>query len=150
MSLGIIDQRGHFMEPLILPAKLDSLSAIGAFVLEAASQAGLERKFAYRMRLAVDEIATNAIVHGYDVAGQEGGLVVSAEVGDGILTIILEDTGPAYDPFDTPSPDDLDQPLDDRDIGGLGVFLAVQGVDEFRYEWVDDKNRNIFTMKSVE
>jgi anti-sigma regulatory factor (Ser/Thr protein kinase) len=135
------------MEPLILPGTLDSLTQIGAYVLEAASQAGLERKTAYRLRLAVDEIATNSIVHGYDRIGEEGNLVVIAEVGDGILTIILEDTGPAYDPFKTPSPDDLDQPLDDRDIGGLGVFLAIQGVDEFRYERVDEKNRNIFTMK---
>jgi anti-sigma regulatory factor (Ser/Thr protein kinase) len=138
------------MEPLTLPGTLDSLTKIGAYVLEAADAAGLERKVAYRLRLAVDEIATNAIVHGYDETDKEGDLVVAAEVGDGTLTIILEDTGPAYDPFDTPSPDDLDQPLDDRDIGGLGVFLAVQGVDEFRYEWVDGTNRNIFTMKRNE
>jgi anti-sigma regulatory factor (Ser/Thr protein kinase) len=138
------------MEPLTLPGTLDSLSEIGAYVLDAASQAGLERKLAYRLRLAVDEIATNAIVYGYDSVKEEGNLVVSAEIEDGQLTIILVDTGPAYDPFDTPSPDDLDQPLDDRDIGGLGVFLAVKGVDEFRYEWVNETNRNIFMMKSVE
>ncbi len=136
------------MEPLKLPGTLDSLTQIGAYVLEAASEAGLERKLAYRLRLAVDEIATNAVVYGYDKIGKEGDLVVSAEVGDGILTIILEDRGPAYDPFDTPSPDDLDRPLDDRDIGGLGVFLAIKGVDEFRYEWVNETNRNIFLMKS--
>ena len=138
------------MEPLILPGTLDSLSKIGAYVLEAGSQAGLDKKIAYRLRLAVDEIATNSIVHGYDRVGEEGDLVVSAEIGEGILTIILEDTGPAYDPFKTPSPDDLDQPLDDRDIGGLGVFLAIQGVDEFRYEWLNETNRNIFTMKGKE
>jgi len=135
------------MEPLILPGTLDSLTQIGAYVLEVASQAGLERKTAYRLRLAVDEIATNSIVYGYARVGEEGDLVVSAEIGDGILTIILEDTGPAYDPFQTPSPDDLDQPLDDRDIGGLGVFLAIKGVDEFRYEWFNETNRNIFVMK---
>lgn len=138
------------MEPLILPGTLDSLSKIGAYVLEAASQAGLEKKVAYRLRLAVDEIATNSIVHGYERVGEEGDLVVSAEVGEGILTIILEDTGPPYDPFKTPSPDDLDQPLDDRDIGGLGVFLAIQGVDEFSYEWENETNRNIFIMKGKE
>ena len=138
------------MEPLILPGTLDSLSEIGAYVLAAASQARLEKKIAYRLRLAVDEIATNAIVHGYDRIGKDGELVVSAEIGDGIVTIIMEDTGPAYDPCKTPSPDDLDQPLDDRDIGGLGVFLAIQGVDEFRYEWANGTNRNIFTMKNID
>lgn len=134
------------MEPLILPGTLDSLTQIGAYILEAASEAGLERKLAYRLRLAVDEIATNAVLYGYERSSTEGNLVVIAEINDSSLTIILEDTGPAYDPFDTPSPDDLDEPLDDRDIGGLGVFLAIKGVDEFRYEWIDGMNRNIFVM----
>ena len=137
------------MERLILPGTLDSLTTIGAYVLDASAEAGLEKKLAYRLRLAVDEIATNAVVYGYDAAGQKGELVVSAEIDGGTLTIILEDSGPPYDPFETPSPDDLDEPLEDRDIGGLGVFLAVQGVDEFRYEWVNGINRNIFTMKST-
>jgi anti-sigma regulatory factor (Ser/Thr protein kinase) len=136
------------MEPLILPGTLDSLSEVGAYVLEAASQAGLERKLAYRLRLAVDEIATNAILYGYAKTEEGGDLVLIAEFGDGSLTIILEDKGPAYDPFETPSPDDLDESLDDRDIGGLGVFLAIKGVDEFRYEWLNETNRNIFMMKS--
>lgn len=135
------------MEPLILPGTLDSLAPIGAYVLDAASQFGLEKKIAYRLRLAVDEIATNAVLHGYERIGTEGNLVVIAEIDENSLTIILEDSGPAYDPFKTPSPDDLDQPLDDRDIGGLGVFLAIQGVDDYRYEWVNDTNRNIFIMK---
>lgn len=134
------------MEPLILPGTLDSLTQIGAYILEASSEAGLERKLAYRLRLAVDEIATNAVLYGYERSSTEGNLVVIAEINDSSLTIILEDTGPAYDPFDTPSPDDLDEPLDDRDIGGLGVFLAIKGVDEFRYEWIDGMNRNIFVM----
>ncbi len=134
------------MEPLILPGTLDSLTQIGAYILEAASAAGLERKLAYRLRLAVDEIATNAVLYGYERSSTEGDLVVIAEIDDSSLTIILEDTGPAYDPFDTPSPDDLDEPLDDRDIGGLGVFLAIKGVDEFRYEWLNETNRNIFVM----
>ena len=138
------------MEPLILPGTLDSLTQIGAYVLEAASEAGLERKLAYRLRLAVDEIATNAVIYGYDRVGMEGDLVVIAELDDDTLTIVLEDMGPAYNPFDTPSPDDLDEPLDDRDIGGLGVFLAIKGVDEFRYEWVNETNRNIFVMKRTD
>jgi serine/threonine-protein kinase RsbW len=138
------------MEPLILPGTLDSLTQIGAYVLEAASEAGLERKLAYRLRLAVDEIATNTVIYGYDRVGMEGGLVIIAELDVDTLTIVLEDMGPAYNPFDTPSPDDLDGPLDDRDIGGLGVFLAIKGVDEFRYEWVNETNRNIFVMKRTD
>jgi anti-sigma regulatory factor (Ser/Thr protein kinase) len=51
-----------------------------------------------------------------------------------------------YDPTKTPSPDDFDVPLEDRPIGGLGVFLARQAVDEFRYERVDGHNRSILVI----
>lgn len=134
------------MKPLVVPGKLESLGRIGEYVLDAATSAGLERREAYRLRLAVDEIATNAIVHGYDEAGTTGDLIVQADFDDRHLQLVLEDAGPEYDPLSTPPPDDLDQPLDDRDIGGLGVFLALKGVDEFRYSREDGKNYNIFVM----
>ena len=41
---------------------------------------------------------------------------------------------------------DLDQPLEERDLGGLGIFLALQGVDRFDYQRCDDRNRNILAM----
>ena len=44
--------------------------------------------------------------------------------------------------------DQIDLPLADRPIGGLGVFLAMEGVDEFRYEYDGACNRNIFVMRS--
>jgi anti-sigma regulatory factor (Ser/Thr protein kinase) len=37
----------------------------------------------------------------------------------------------------------MDRPLEEREIGGLGVFLALRGVDELRYERVGEQNRNI-------
>lgn len=137
------------MEPLIIPGVLDEIGLIGAYVVKAASKAGLEDKRAYLLRLAVDEIATNAIVHGYEKVGLEGELVITAEIGEGVLTIVLEDKGPPYNPLKTPRPDDLHQPLGDRDLGGLGVFLAFQGLDEFRYERVGGTNRNIFMMNQA-
>ncbi|HXV96967.1 MAG TPA: ATP-binding protein, partial [Anaerolineae bacterium] len=60
------------MEALTVPGTLDSLSVIGKYVLTAAATAGLDKKVSYRLRLAVDEIATNIITHGYDEANLEG------------------------------------------------------------------------------
>ena len=138
------------MESLVVPGKLESLGRIGEYVMDVATSAGLARRDAYRLRLAVDEIATNAIVHGYEEVGTTGDLIVRAEYDDRHLRLILEDAGPAYDPLSTPPPDDLDQPLSDRDIGGLGVFLALKGVDEFRYSREDEKNYNIFVMNRTD
>jgi serine/threonine-protein kinase RsbW len=135
------------MEPLSLPAQLESLSAIGRYVLDAAAQAGIEPRSAYRLRLAVDEVATNIIVHGHEEGRREGTVEVRAEADDHCLTVALEDRGPAYDPLARAEPENLDRPLEEREPGGLGVFLAIRGVDEFRYERVGDRNRNIFVMR---
>jgi serine/threonine-protein kinase RsbW len=115
------------MEPLTVPGKLDSLSAIAKYVMNAATTAGLDKKAAYRLRLAVDEIVTNIIVHGYEEAGLEGDVYIKAELDDKQLSICLEDTGVKFDPASKEDPGDLHQPLEGRSIGGLGVYLAFQG-----------------------
>ncbi len=135
------------MEPLTVAGTLDSLGAIAQYVMSAANTAGLDKKTTYRLRLAVDEIATNVIVHGYEEAGLSGSINVHSTLDEQALTIILEDTGERYDPTKRDMPTDLDKPLKDREIGGLGVYLTIQGVDKFLYERVGDRNRNIFVVK---
>jgi len=135
---------------LRVDARLEALSAIGAFVLKAAGDAELDARAAYRLRLAVDEIATNIVVHGRPAEhGGEATIEVDAVFDGERLTVALEDRGPAFDPLAHEVPDDTDlaRPLDERPIGGLGVFLAIRGVDEFRYERTPTGNRNVFTVK---
>jgi anti-sigma regulatory factor (Ser/Thr protein kinase) len=137
------------MNELRVGASLEVLGSIGAFVLEAANQAGLDRRAAYRLRLAVDEIATNVIVHGKPLehSGYDE-ISLAAEMDEHSLQITLEDCGPEFNPLEREVPDDdLEKPLEHRPIGGLGVFLAVRGVDSFRYERAGDRNRSIFVVK---
>jgi serine phosphatase RsbU (regulator of sigma subunit)/anti-sigma regulatory factor (Ser/Thr protein kinase) len=136
------------MQTLTVPGTLDSLEPIGKYVLAAAAEAGLDKKRSYALRLAVDEIATNSIVHGYDQAGLEGTLNVHADIDELALTITLEDSGAAFDPTTVrpPSEEDLSRPLEERPIGGLGVYLAIQGTDEFSYKRIGKRNRCTFIM----
>ncbi|MCB0131060.1 MAG: ATP-binding protein [Caldilineaceae bacterium] len=134
------------MDALSLPGTLDALDDIRAFVTSAADGLELDKRRVYRLVLAVDEIATNIIVHGYQESNTSGEIRVEADVENGSLAITLIDDAPAYDPLQHPDPDNLDAPLADRQIGGLGVFLAHQNVDEFRYAYVDDQNRNTFVV----
>lgn len=133
------------MKSSIVAATLDSLEAIAAFVMAAAASAGLDRRAAYRLRLAVDEIATNIIVHGYAEAGLQGELALSANIDDRSLIVAIEDTGVDFDPRQASVPD-TDLALEQRPIGGLGVYLAIRSVDEFIYERIGDRNRIIFKM----
>jgi serine/threonine-protein kinase RsbW len=135
------------MQPLSVPAALESIEPIVQYVLSAAAAAGLDKKATYRLRLAVDEIATNIITHGYAESQTTGDVVVEATVGDEALTVTLEDSAPAFDPRELEDPAHIDKPGHQRPIGGLGVFLASKNVDQLDYEYRDRKNRNILTMK---
>jgi serine/threonine-protein kinase RsbW len=130
------------MQPLRVPARLEALAAIGAYVLQAAAAGGLDRRVAYRLRLAVDEIATNIIVHGRPGDGGDDHITVTAAVDDDSVRIVLEDAGPAFNPLEKEPPPDLARPMEERQIGGLGVYLAVESVDRFEYDRAEGVNRN--------
>jgi len=134
------------MKPITLPGNLNSLAAIAEYVLAAARSAQLDSKQTYKLRLAVDEIATNTIVHGYQEAGLTGNIEISGHLDDRTLSIYLEDTAAEYDPTQTPPPTDLDTPLEERKTGGLGVYLALKGIDRFEYERSNGKNCHQFTV----
>jgi len=136
------------INPLIVPGELESLKAIRDYVMDATSMAGLNKVLANRLRLAVDEIVTNSIVHGYGDAGLEGDVRINAQIDEQKLIITVEDEGEYFDPtqHNLPSPADLGQPLDTRDIGGLGIYLAINSIDDFYFERDGSLNRNIFTM----
>lgn len=134
------------MKSLTVPGTLDSLETIANYVIEVAKEAGLDTKDSYNLRLAIDEIATNIIIHGYQENNCEGDINISADLNEKNLTIFLQDGGPCYDPTQQPPEVDLDLPLEEREIGGLGIYLAMEGVDEFRYERINDKNHNIFVV----
>lgn len=128
--------------PMTVPGDVASLPAIADFVASAAEAAGLDRRAQHRLRLAVDEIATNIILHGYQESGRRGRIELSAIVDPRMLSICIEDTGPPYDPGATLRGHVDRSPLDERDEGGLGLLLVARGVDEHAYERVAGKNRN--------
>jgi anti-sigma regulatory factor (Ser/Thr protein kinase) len=136
------------MQPLTVPGTLDSLSAIADYVKSAAAAGGLDKKAAYKLRLAVDEIATNIILHGYQEAGSQGIIDLQADINEQAVTLYIEDTGGGFDPFQKLSVEEelVHLPIEERPIGRLGVYLAIQGVDKFLYERVGDRNRNIFVV----
>ena len=133
------------MAVLVVPADLDSLSVIRQREREAAQEAGLDGEESYRLTLAVDEIATNIITHGYREAGLQGRLELVADVDERNLTVTLRDTGIAFDPGQAADPR-LEKPVEERDIGGLGIFLTVKNVDEYSYRRIGEENCNIFVM----
>src|SRR5262245_17776692 len=97
------------MPQLTVDATPDSLGEIGQYLLAASADAGLTKSQAYNLRLAVDEVATNIILHGYEENGLTGSVVVQTDVTDDALTVTIEDTSPEFDPRSrkVPSEEDL-------------------------------------------
>lgn len=134
------------LEPLTVSGRSEMLTQLMDYVAWAAAGAGLSESAIYRLSLAVDEIATNIVQYGYEKGRRQGDLTIWADLDTDRLTIYLEDTGAPFDPRQAPPPDDLDRPLEERRTGGLGIFLALWGVDEFTYLREGDTNRSIFVM----
>lgn len=137
---------------LTLPGNLDALEPIREYVSRAGKAAGLDDSSVYQLCLAVDEIATNVVLHGYEEAGLSGNVTLQSTVDNGRLTIHLRDNGKSYDPskHDIPDEDDLALPLEDRPVGGLGILLALDGVDDLQYEATDRGNEHRFVKKLPE
>jgi sigma-B regulation protein RsbU (phosphoserine phosphatase) len=112
----------------------------------------LDDSATYNLVLAVDEIATNVILHGYEESGLTGAVTIEGELTGGKLVTQLHDTGKSYDPQKHSLPDDdaLSRPLGERQIGGLGIALALDGVDDLQYESNDQGNIHRFIVKAVD
>jgi anti-sigma regulatory factor (Ser/Thr protein kinase) len=80
---------------------------------------------------AVDEAATNAIVHGY--RGQPGWLEVAVGFDGSRFIVTMEDDAPTFDPTSRPEPD-LDVPPERRIPGGMGVHLMRAATDELSWQ----------------
>jgi serine/threonine-protein kinase RsbW len=111
-------------------AELKNLSAIRHFVGETALFLGADSDSAQDVVQAIDEAATNTILHGY--AGKPGEIEICLDSRDNLLFLWLRDDAPLFDPTHV-KPPDLTLPLEKRPLGGLGIFLIRQSLDDFRY-----------------
>ncbi|MFD1934334.1 ATP-binding protein [Nonomuraea mangrovi] len=118
---------------------------VADFVEALAGEAGLTTHQTYWLRLAADEITTNIAHHGYRGCG--GVVDIAGEIEPDRLRVWIEDDAPPFDPtlYD-PAPR-LAVPPCQREEGGYGLLLALKKVDEFSYEFVGGRNRNILVMQ---
>lgn len=132
------------MQEKVFPGTLDSLALVRTYVSESARAAGLDSGRIYNLCLAVDEIATNIVLHGYEEVGLKGDIAVEASLARGQLTIRLLDHGRTYDPDRVREPN-LQDPLKQQS-GGWGLFLSKNAVDQFEYTSSDSGNEHRFVV----
>ena len=113
-------------------------SAFAAFAADHAVPADVVNA----LQLSLEEVVTNVIVHGYQKTGNKM-VHVRLTAGPGELIAEVEDDAPAFDPLARAVPD-LDAPLEERPIGGLGIHLVKNLMDNVAYQ--RDGNRNRLTL----
>ncbi len=95
--------------------------------------------------LAIEELVTNCIEYGYDDA-DEHTIVIVLSIRDGNLTMDVIDDGRPFDPLTAPPPD-FSLEVQDRPIGGLGIYLLRKLADHISYERHDGTNRLTLTKR---
>ena len=124
---------------MAVPSDAAQLPALMQFLQEFWSAAVLPRAQAPAFQLALEEVFMNVVMHG-SPADTAPRVDVSLVLADGALTMTLEDDGPQFDPLSLPAPD-VTSSLDERPVGGQGVFLVRQMMDSVSYRRVGARNQ---------
>jgi len=108
---------------LDLAADLAEVARLAEAAGEFAAAAGMGADAVVRLLTALDELITNIVMHGgLGATDRIGVALTSAEAG--IVDVEIEDPGPAFDPLaDVPQPE-IEAGVEDRPVGGLGLFLV--------------------------
>ncbi len=107
-------------------------------------EADLPQELVHEVKFALEEVVSNTIGHGFE-PGSEQSLTIRLRLGAGKLEIEVRDDGQPFNPLERPDPD-LQQPFEERHIGGLGIFLLKHMLsDSLTYR--REKGLNILTIE---
>ena len=124
--------------------KIRDLARMPEVVAQLAEEQGLSEDVVFGMNVALDEMLSNIIKYGYtDDAIHE--IRIRLSVADRMLIAEIEDDGQPFDPC-AAAPVDVDAPMEERKVGGLGIHIVRQLMAEVGYARVDGRNRLVMKM----
>jgi len=124
---------------LTVDATLDNLRLVNAFLEEHLEEADCPLKAQMQISVAAEEIYVN-IAH-YAYAPETGTVTLRLELQEEppAVTLTFLDSGIPFNPLDRTDPD-VSLPAEEREIGGLGIFMTRKSMDDLRYEFRDGQN----------
>lgn len=132
---------------LCVKSRLANLAQIAAFVGEQAERLGMDDDQIFAVQMAVDEACTNSMEHAYH--GQESGEVtVCCYAEENDLVIKITDFGDTFNPQQIPEPD-LSLPLEERHIGGLGLYLMRRMMDSVTFQTHPEGGNDVILRKRL-
>lgn len=130
---------------IVIPADVDKISLGITPILDYLNELGVDHKLVYKIELCIEEILTNIASYAYD--GNEGQITIQYEIEESparMISIAFIDEGKEFNPLNIKDPDTT-LPSEERQIGGLGIFIVKNTMDEIKYD--RKNNKNIFIIK---
>ncbi|MFW6270338.1 MAG: ATP-binding protein [Bacillota bacterium] len=134
------------MPGLKLPAVIDNLEQMISFILQGLESLNIKdkEKHAAKLRLACEEALVNIIKHAYKTEKGDVEIIYTFDSRKNEFKVKLLDKGPAFNPLAKEDPD-INLPVEERQIGGLGILMIKNSMDEVKYERKKGKNILIMT-----
>ena len=127
------------MEKITVDALLENLQEVIDFATEKLEARECPMKASMQLELVIEEIFVNIASYAYHPEIGPATFCMEFEENPVAVVITFIDGGKPYNPLEKKDPDTtLD--IDERDVGGLGIFLVKKNVDEIAYEYADEKN----------
>ena len=123
---------------IVLKNDVSEISRLEGFVDSVASGTGIDQSLAMSLNLALEEAVANVVSYAWP-KGTEGKITVVAERCDHFLRFTISDDGKPFDPTTAPPPD-ISSSAEKRPVGGLGIFMVRNIMDDVSYEWRDGLN----------
>ena len=123
---------------IILANELSEISRLTDFIEDIGNEFNLTPDVVFNLTLVLEEAVVNVINYAYPKEDHES-IYLSAKMKDGSIIFVLSDSGKEFDPTMAPEAD-VTLSAEDRQIGGLGIFLIRQIMNEVKYERIDGKN----------
>ncbi len=132
------------MKKLVIEASDKNLGKVLAFVEEQLDALGCPAKIKIQINIAVEELFVNIAHYAYDSAVGTAEVQISAKSDPPVAEITFIDEGKPYDPLAKPDPD-VTLSAEERQIGGLGIYMVKKSMDDVWYQYED--GRNILTIQ---
>ena len=123
---------------IVLNNDIQEVPLLATFVEGVCEEVGMDAATTMQMNLAMEEAVVNVMNYAYPI-GEKGEIAIEATTDNGMLNFVIKDSGTPFDPTEK---EDADTTLsaEERPIGGLGIFLVKQIMDNVSYEYKEGKN----------
>ena len=128
---------------LVIKNDISEISKLATFIEELSEELNLTPELNFNLNLVLEEAVSNVILYAYGKEVQKE-IALLANMSNNNLIFVLTDSGKEFDPTKVPDAD-VTLSAEEREIGGLGIFLIRQIMDMVEYQRIDGKN--VLTMR---